>query len=255
MANLSPEEVAKRLAAHRARKASDREFRAKLISQSVEHSLRCRYGMTKAALTALLTHQNGLCAICGSQGDAAKKRGGLHVDHDHTTGLVRGLLCGHCNLGLGFLKDSVDRLARAIEYLAEPPAGKIEYSSVERPPKPTRNPHRVEVLKIECLKCGTPVLRAAKDELWLRAKGKEGPFCSRKCTTEWYTDRRAPVPVKHGTTSGYSGPSKCRCDDCKRAHTDAARDLSARKRAAQRLKIPTDPASLDKKIGTSKKEA
>ena len=58
----------------------------------------------------MLHRQNGVCAVCGVGGK-------LHVDHDHETGLVRGLLCGSCNRALGLLKDNVDSLKMAIDYL------------------------------------------------------------------------------------------------------------------------------------------
>jgi hypothetical protein len=42
---------------------------------------------------------------------------GLHVDHDHKTGLIRGLLCTQCNPGIGYFQDSIERLQLAIKYL------------------------------------------------------------------------------------------------------------------------------------------
>lgn len=79
------------------------------------------YGLTHDEHDALLARQNNACAICGEPGENWAERG-LHVDHDHESGLVRGLLCGRCNLGLGYFKDSPDRLAAAVEYLKNPPA-------------------------------------------------------------------------------------------------------------------------------------
>ena len=54
--------------------------------------------------------QGGVCAICGAA-DAQ------HVDHDHRTGWLRGILCFNCNGGLGQFRDSADNLANAITYL------------------------------------------------------------------------------------------------------------------------------------------
>lgn len=79
-----------------------------------------KYGMTMEQFEVLNLSQNGLCAICGEppykdQEDPRKKR--LSVDHNHETGLVRGLLCDSCNIGIGMFRDSPERLQSAIDYL------------------------------------------------------------------------------------------------------------------------------------------
>ncbi len=61
----------------------------------------------------LFLNQNGGCAICGQPQERR-----LHVDHDHKTGRIRGLLCGSCNRAIGLLKESVASLASAIGYLS-----------------------------------------------------------------------------------------------------------------------------------------
>ncbi len=71
------------------------------------------YRMSVAVLVELHAAQADRCAICGT-----RLYGEFTVDHDHTTGRVRGLLCGRCNSGLGFFKDSTRRLMNAIRYLA-----------------------------------------------------------------------------------------------------------------------------------------
>ncbi len=71
------------------------------------------YTLTPEAYQALHDQRNGTCAICG---DCAAKRS-LHVDHDHVTGTVRGLLCNSCNRGMGLLKDDAAVLEAAIVYL------------------------------------------------------------------------------------------------------------------------------------------
>jgi hypothetical protein len=68
----------------------------------------------------MLELQNGVCAICGKE-EYSKDRIGnikqLCVDHDHTTGKIRGLLCNNCNRGLGFFQDSSEYLKSAIAFL------------------------------------------------------------------------------------------------------------------------------------------
>jgi hypothetical protein len=63
----------------------------------------------------LLIEQNFSCVICKEHMSKFKKN--LSVDHDHKTGKVRGLLCEHCNHGLGKFKDDTNILKEAIKYL------------------------------------------------------------------------------------------------------------------------------------------
>lgn len=78
------------------------------------------YGITEAQYWAIYEYQDGRCFICRR---ASGRRKRLAVDHDHTTGEVRGLLCGTCNLRvIGHLRDDVEALQRAIAYLLDPPA-------------------------------------------------------------------------------------------------------------------------------------
>lgn len=71
------------------------------------------YNLSPADYEALRVTQAGLCAIC--RGDGGNRA--LCVDHDHTTGKIRGLLCHNCNRGLGLLKDSYEILIVATAYL------------------------------------------------------------------------------------------------------------------------------------------
>jgi recombination endonuclease VII len=72
-----------------------------------------QYGISAAEYDALLKKQNGACAIC-----RRRSREKLCVDHCHLTGMIRGLLCNRCNLGLGMWKDDQASLIAAVAYLA-----------------------------------------------------------------------------------------------------------------------------------------
>ena len=79
--------------------------------------LKRRYGITIEEADALLEQQHGRCAICGvAEGDSRGFR--LHIDHNHATGVVRGILCHLCNSGLGHFRDNPEFLTKAIAYLA-----------------------------------------------------------------------------------------------------------------------------------------
>lgn len=79
--------------------------------------LKRAYGITPEEYRELVDLQGGRCAACGDVPSGAGHCGRLHVDHDHETGAIRGLLCVTCNQGLGQFKDSTVRLQKAIMYL------------------------------------------------------------------------------------------------------------------------------------------
>lgn len=76
------------------------------------------FGLSKEEVDQIKKAQDGVCAICKS---VAKNKDGspreLCLDHDHETGTIRGMLCQHCNAGLGQFKDSPYLLEKAILYL------------------------------------------------------------------------------------------------------------------------------------------
>ena len=79
--------------------------------------LKRTYGITPEQADDLLAAQEGRCAICGaSEGDSRGFR--MHIDHCHTTGVVRGVLCNLCNAGLGNFRDDAELMQKAIAYLA-----------------------------------------------------------------------------------------------------------------------------------------
>lgn len=73
-----------------------------------------RYDMPKP-FEEMVKEQDGLCKLCKKEPQSK----GLNVDHCHTTGRVRGLLCTNCNAGLGFFNEDVELLKAAIEYLSK----------------------------------------------------------------------------------------------------------------------------------------
>jgi hypothetical protein len=74
---------------------------------------------TPEQFDTIFDHQNGKCAICGVHESELPHR--LAIDHCHATNEVRGLLCDHCNRGLGLFRDSPDFLIKATDYLKSPP--------------------------------------------------------------------------------------------------------------------------------------
>ena len=86
------------------------------------HHLRARYGINQPQRDALYTAQDGKCRVCQNHivinGRKLASNSAV-VDHCHSTGMVRGLLCNHCNRALGLFADSVASLRNAIRYLEE----------------------------------------------------------------------------------------------------------------------------------------
>lgn len=63
----------------------------------------------------MLNEQNNCCKICNTHQN--KLNSPLHIDHNHSTNKIRGLLCSKCNQGLGFFYDNIGLMEKAIEYL------------------------------------------------------------------------------------------------------------------------------------------
>ena len=92
----------------------NRENRIKRHGSTRHYHLVRRYGIGAADVDHLVSQQGGLCAIC-------RERPAEHVDHDHATGAIRGVLCFNCNGGLGQFRDRVDLLLAASAYLQRNP--------------------------------------------------------------------------------------------------------------------------------------
>ena len=83
-------------------------------------TLRYRYGIDQEQYDAILEQQDHRCAICRTADlevrNGQGERYALHIDHDHETGRIRGLLCFRCNNGIGLLPHS-EVLRAAANYL------------------------------------------------------------------------------------------------------------------------------------------
>ena len=77
--------------------------------RAIDHRRR-KYGLSDEVYQEMIEAQGGRCLVC-------RRKTELCVDHDHRSGVVRGLLCRGCNLGIGNLKDDPVLLQRAIDYL------------------------------------------------------------------------------------------------------------------------------------------
>ena len=78
------------------------------------HMRKYTYGLTEDIFQQMWTHQDGKCAICQC---VLRHDGSTHIDHDHETDKIRGLLCYICNRGLGHFKDRPELFRRAANYL------------------------------------------------------------------------------------------------------------------------------------------
>lgn len=99
---------------HRAKRAAGRDT-------AWERRLIATYGITAAEYWAIYEFQDGRCYICRRATGTGRRR--LSVDHCHSSGVVRGLLCAHDNRDvLGHLRDDPEAFLRGYEYLKNPPA-------------------------------------------------------------------------------------------------------------------------------------
>lgn len=92
--------------------------RKELLSKGTIRKRNLEKNFGKGALdfyASLFEKQKGVCAVCKRAENGRYKH--LSIDHNHTTGKIRGLLCNNCNRALGLLKDSVEVLEAAKHYL------------------------------------------------------------------------------------------------------------------------------------------
>ena len=89
--------------------------RYKTISRNKQ--LKFKYGLSIEEYNVLLENQNHSCAICKCNVTSKRVKGSFAVDHNHTTGKIRGLLCNQCNRAIGMLNDSPELLQTALTYL------------------------------------------------------------------------------------------------------------------------------------------
>ena len=83
-------------------------------------NLKARFDMSIEEYNVIFLKQRGKCAICDKAETSTNNKGvikWLSVDHNHSTGIIRGLLCSNCNVGIGLLQDSVKIMKSAIKYL------------------------------------------------------------------------------------------------------------------------------------------
>jgi hypothetical protein len=84
--------------------------------------LKHKYGLSMEEYQQMLRDQNGVCAICKRPQNRTHPTAGIHelcVDHCHTTGAIRGLLCHDCNSALGLLHDDPERAKALLQYIEE----------------------------------------------------------------------------------------------------------------------------------------
>jgi NMD protein affecting ribosome stability and mRNA decay len=96
------------------RKAAANKYAKNNPERLRNNALKSQYGITLEEFNRMKSDQQNRCGICGSEFKNTKH---THLDHCHTTGKIRAILCGSCNKGLGHFKDSVLNLLSAARYL------------------------------------------------------------------------------------------------------------------------------------------
>jgi len=99
-------------------KQYNRKHTLRSLESRRDYSLRSIYGISTMERDTMSEAQNHRCKICDIKEKHAPRQR-LHVDHDHDTGAVRGLLCGRCNVAIGLLQDSSEFTIKATTYLQD----------------------------------------------------------------------------------------------------------------------------------------
>lgn len=105
----------------------DKQRKRERKANTAERRVKKIYGLADGDYGRMYLHQGRRCAICRRATGASRR---LSVDHDHSTGLVRGLLCRPCNDFLGWIRDEADAGRRLFNYLTRPPAVELGIRAV-----------------------------------------------------------------------------------------------------------------------------
>lgn len=95
----------------------DKAVRLKRKELSRWRRIKKEYNLARDEFYAILEIQKHLCPICGN--DISEQDKNIHIDHNHDTGIVRGILCSKCNQGIGLFMENKNILKSAIAYLEE----------------------------------------------------------------------------------------------------------------------------------------
>lgn len=101
---------------------NDKDFKNNRQKISYKNSLK-RFNMTLEDYDVMSEEQGNVCAICGGINENGRR---LSVDHDHSTGEVRELLCAVCNTGLGSFNDDINLFLSAIQYIQKHNGQKLQ---------------------------------------------------------------------------------------------------------------------------------
>lgn len=93
-----------------------------ISKKSFKHRMKKKYGISVEQANEILESQEHKCSICLNSiffyvGKSGNRNSVACIDHDHSTGNVRGILCHKCNVAIGFLRDDISLLDRAKSYL------------------------------------------------------------------------------------------------------------------------------------------
>lgn len=105
-----------------AHREASKRWRDSNVVRNKDNHARWHYGIAHGTYDTMLAAQDGKCAICETS-EPGTRLARFHIDHCHTSEVVRGLLCEHCNRGLGHFKDSPALMRRAADYLASAEGG------------------------------------------------------------------------------------------------------------------------------------
>ena len=99
-------------------KVKNKKYRDTHKEWKKEYQLKRKYGLSISDFNNMLLAQNMRCAICNEPFDLNNPHS-IHVDHNHKTGKIRGILCSNCNWAIGYFKDNPEYIDNASKYLRE----------------------------------------------------------------------------------------------------------------------------------------